>query len=333
MHPVLFRVPGLDFPLRTFGALVACGILFGIWVWGKLLARYGNDPKQDPERGSNVALWLVVGILVGARLFYVGVEVTRYLTADLSDAQVAYLAGKERGPTSTLTPEEMAAANKVAVGYEFLHDPFKILLIWQGGLVMYGGLVGGILFGLYAARKHGLNPWNGLDTGLLCGFIGLVLGRVGCLLVGDDYGSVVPAAWEQSWRPIHLANGGEIGPLTIRVPSLEWLNQNKESLFDHDLAGKVLWATQPWMSLNALLIALVGWIWLKNRHHYGVPAALMLVQYAVCRFTIEAFRGDEVRGLWFGGKISTSQLVSVLVLGTGLWLFVKRRRTPAVAAK
>jgi prolipoprotein diacylglyceryltransferase len=332
MHPVLFRIPGLDFPLRTFGALVACGILFGIWVWGRLLARYGDDPRQDPQRGSQVALWLVVGILAGARLFYVGVEVTRYLAADLGDAQEAYLDGEERG-TATLSEEEKEGASRVAVGHGFLHDPFKVLLIWQGGLVMYGGLVGGILCGLYAAMKHGLQPWNGLDTGLLCGFIGLVLGRVGCLFVGDDYGSVVPAAWEESWRPIHLANGGEIGPLTIRVPRLEWLEQNRESLFDHDLAGKVLWATQPWMSLNALLIALLGWVWLKRRRHYGVPAALMLVQYAVCRFAIEAFRGDEVRGLWFGGRVSTSQLVSVLILAAALWLYFRRRATPAVAAK
>ena len=332
MHPVLFRIPLLGWPLRTFGALVACGILFGIWVWGHLLVRYGDDPKNDPQRGSQVALWMVVGILVGARLFYVTVETTRYLTAGLSKEQIAYLDGKERG-NSALTPEEKGAADKVSVGHSFLHDPFKILLIWEGGLVMYGGLVGGILFGLYGARKYGLEPWNGLDTGLLCGFIGLVLGRVGCLLVGDDYGSVVPAAWEESWRPIRLPNGGEIGPLTIKVPSLEWLNQNKESLFDRDLAGKVLWATQPWMSLNALLIVLLGWIWLKHRRHYGVPAALMLVQYAVCRFTIEIFRGDEVRGVWFGGMVSTSQLVSVLLFGAGLWLFFKRRATPAVAPK
>lgn len=332
MHPVLFRVPGLDYPVRTFGALVACGILFGIWVWGHLLARYGDDPKQDPQRGSQVALWLVIGILVGARLFYVAVESTRYMTADLSDAQHAWLDGEGRGGAA-LSGEELEAVRKVSVGHDFLHDPFKILLIWQGGLVMYGGLLGGILLGLHAARKHGLNPWNGLDTGILCGFLGLILGRFGCLFVGDDYGRVVPAAWERSWRPIQLANGGEIGPLTIRVPSLEWLEKNPESLFDHDLAGKVLWATQPWMSLNALLIALLGWVWLKHRRHYGVPAALMIAQYAVCRFMIEAFRGDEVRGVWFGGRVSTSQVVSVAMLGAALWLLVKRRATPAVVAR
>lgn len=334
MHPVLFRIPGLDFPVRTFGALVACGILLGIWVWGRLLARYGDDPREDPQRGSQVALWLVIGILVGARLFYVAVESTRYLTAGLSTAQRAYLDGDERvAGAAELSPEEIDAARRVSVGHDFLHDPFKILLIWQGGLVMYGGMIGGILAGLYASRKHGLKPWNAFDTALVCGFVGMVLGRFGCLFVGDDYGRVVPPAWEQSWRPLQLANGGEIGPLTIRVPSLDWLKQNPESLFDHDLAGKVLWATQPWMSLNGLLLALAGLLWLKFRRHYGVPGALMLLQYAACRFTIETFRGDELRGVWFGGRVSTSQLVSVVIFALGLWLLARRRATPAVVPR
>lgn len=329
MHPVLFRLPGLDYPVRTFGALVACGILLGIWVWGRLLARYGDDPKQDPQRGSQAAMWIVIGVLVGARLFYVGVESTRYLAADLSDDMRAYLAAGERGAAAgKLSSEALEAARQVSVGYDFLHDPFKILLIWQGGLVMYGGMIGGILFGLYGARKHGLNPLNALDTGMVCAFVGLVLGRWGCLFVGDDYGRVVPEGFQDSWRPIAFGNGGELGPLTVRVPDLDWLAANSESLFSHDLAGKVLWATQPWMSLNALAIALLGLVWLKFRRHYGVPAALMIMQYAVCRFVIELFRGDAVRGVWFDGKLSTSQLVSILMFAVGLLLLVKRRASP-----
>jgi len=331
MHPVLFRIPGLGFPVRTFGALVACGILLAIWLWARLLERHGEDPKRDPERSSQIALWVVVGVLVGARLFYVCVESARYLSADVTPAMKGYLAAGDRGAAgASLSEAELSTARKVSVGYDFLHDPFKILLIWQGGLVMYGGMFGGILLGLYAARKHGLNPWNALDTGMTAGFFGLVLGRWGCLFVGDDYGSVVPAAFESSWRPIHLPNGGEIGPLTIQVPRLEWLTANSESLFDHDRAGKVLWATQPWMSLNALLLGLAGCLWLARRTRYGVPAALLLIQYAVCRFTIERFRGDEVRGVWFGGALSTSQLVSMVVFVAALVLLKKRLASPAI---
>ncbi len=331
MHPVLFHVPGLGFPVRTFGALVACGILLGIGLWGRLLARYGDDRAKDPERGSQIGVWIVAGVLVGARLFYVGVESTRYLTADVSEAVGKYLAADEHGnPGPPLSTEDLALARRVSVGYGFLHDPFKILLIWQGGLVMYGGMAGGILLGLYAARKHGLNPWNALDTGLVGGFLGLVLGRWGCLFVGDDYGKVVPDAYVDSWRPLAFGNGGEVGPLTIRVPDLAWLEKNPESLFDHALAGKVLWATQPWMSLNALLLVLTGLVWLRFRRHHGVTAALLLLQYATCRFAIEMFRGDEVRGVWFGGHVSTSQIVSLALFGFGLWLLAKRRATPAL---
>jgi phosphatidylglycerol:prolipoprotein diacylglycerol transferase len=336
MHPVLVTIPGLDFPLRSFGALVAAGILVGIWLWGKALARWGDDPKLDPERGSQSAMWIVVGVLVGARLFYVGVETTRYLGAGLSEAQVAYLDAdaEARGKAAeALSPAEVEAARKVSVGHGFLHDPFEIVMIWRGGLVMYGGLIGGVLFGLRAARKSGLQPWNALDTGLASGFIGLMFGRIGCLLVGDDYGRVVPEAYAASSRFLTLPNGGEVGFLTIKVPRLDWLLANSESLFEHDLAGKVLWATQPWMGLNALLCAAAGFFWLRRRTHYGVPAALMLMQYAVSRFTIEIFRGDEVRGVWFDGKVSTSQLVSVVIFALALVLFVRRRATPAVTPR
>ncbi len=327
MHPVLFRIPGLSFPIRTFGVLVACGILLAIWLWGRLLERYGDDPKNDPARGSQVALWAVVGVLAGARLMYVGVEAARYLRAEVSTEMLHYLEADNRAAAgaelAAQDPGALEAAREVAVGYDFIHDPFKILLIWQGGLVMYGGLIGGILLGLWSCRAHGLDPWNSLDTGLVCGFLGLMIGRWGCLFVGDDYGKVVPDSWSGHPMPIHFGNGGELGLLTLRVPTSEWLSANPESLFGRELAGQVLWATQPWMSLNALLVALVGWWLLKRRKHYGLPAACMLMQYAVSRFTIEFFRGDEIRGIWFGG-LSTSQLVSVVLFLVGILILVKR---------
>src|SRR6185503_8234641 len=134
MHPVLFKVPGLGFPVRTFGALVACGILFGIWLWGRLLARYGDDPKGDPERCSQAALWVVIGVLAGARLFYVAVECTRYLAADVSTEMRSYLASEQRTLVGTKLslehPDELDKARKISVGYDFLHDPMRVLFLW-----------------------------------------------------------------------------------------------------------------------------------------------------------------------------------------------------------
>lgn len=335
MHPVLFRIPGLSFPVRTFGVLVACGILLAIWLWGRFLARYGDDPGNDPARGSQVALWAVVGVLVGARLMYVAVEIARYARAEVSAEMLTYLEADNRSEAALRlaeNPEAREAARKIAVGYDFVHDPFQILLIWQGGLVMYGGLFGGILLGLWSARRHGLDLWNSMDTGLVCGFFGLVVGRWGCLLVGDDYGKPAPESWSDSPMPIHFGNGGELGLFTLRVPSREWLSQNTESLFDPDDAGGVLWATQTWMSLNALLVALAGWLWLRRRKNYGQPAAWMLAQYAACRFAIEFFRGDEIRGVWFDGRLSTAQLLSIGLFALGLLLLARRSRASSSLA-
>ncbi|MEW6073201.1 MAG: prolipoprotein diacylglyceryl transferase family protein [Planctomycetota bacterium] len=323
MHPVLFEIPFLHFPLRSFGVLVAAGFLLGIWVWGRLLARYGEDPERDPERGSQVAIWVLVGVLGGARLMYVAVEAGKYLRAEVTPAMESYLAARDRA-TAALDlqaehAEEVAAAREIAVGRDFLRDPLRILFLWEGGLVMYGGLFGGVLLGMWAARRRGLDPRNALDTGLVAGFLGQAVGRWGCLLVGDDYGSVVPERFQD--LPF---------PLTIRVPSLEWLEAHPQSLFDHSLAGQVLWATQPWMSLNALLVALVAWLVLRRRRRYGEVGAVVLVQYSIVRFVIEIFRGDTVRGTWLGGVFSTSQLIAIPAALAGIWLLVRfrRRRDP-----
>jgi prolipoprotein diacylglyceryltransferase len=98
---------------------VATGFLVGIWIWGRLLARYGLEPEQDQQRASDIAVWLLVGVIGGARLMYVAVESARYLRSDVTPAMLAYL---ERGERAQLTPEESETARHIAVGYDFLHD-------------------------------------------------------------------------------------------------------------------------------------------------------------------------------------------------------------------
>ena len=94
MHPVLFTVPVVGFEVPSFGVLVASGFLFGIWLWGKILARYGTDPENDPLSAGDVAVWLLIGVIGGARLMYVGVETSRYLSADGTPAMEAYFAAE-----------------------------------------------------------------------------------------------------------------------------------------------------------------------------------------------------------------------------------------------
>ncbi|HVS17422.1 MAG TPA: prolipoprotein diacylglyceryl transferase family protein [Planctomycetota bacterium] len=265
MHPILFELPG-GFPVRSFGVLLAAGFRLGSWIFSRLVARFSNDPERDLAVYGALPLWILVGIVVGARAFYVVVELAK------------------GGPT----------------GQGYLADPLSMLAVWQGGLVMYGGLIGGLIGGMWCARRQGIPLWHAVDLGLVAGWFGLAVGRVGCLMVGDDYGAVVPARW----RDLPF-------PITLRVPDPLPVH----SLWGAANAGEVLWATQPWMTLNAVAIGCLG-LWLLGRRRYPGQVSLVIVLvYALTRSTIEAFRGDEVRGTWFDGAISTSQLISI-VAGT-----------------
>lgn len=277
MHPILFTIPGLDFPIRSFGLMVVLGFLVGSHVYAVLGSRYAKDPAREAPGFAAVPLWVLVGILLGARAMYVLVEVLR---------------GSETGKA-------------------YLADPLKVFAYWEGGLVMYGGAFGGIALGLWAARKHAMRVKHALDLGLVAGMLGYAIGRVGCLLVGDDFGSVVPEAYR------HLPF-----PITLHVPAV----LPEGSLFGEENAGQVLWATQPWMTANGLMIFGLGLWLLRRRRWEGQVAAQVLVLYAIGRFTIEEFRGDDIRGLWFGGALSTSQLVSLVVGALCLAVLVVNRK-------
>lgn len=276
MHPIVFEIPGLGLPIRSFGLMVAIGFLVGSWLVGKLAARFGDDPKEDPARYSRVLVWTVVGVIVGARLMYVIVEVLR------------------DSPT----------------GRSFKEDPLSILYVWQGGLVMYGGLIGAASLGLWASKREKLRPWHALDLGLVAGYVGQAIGRVGCLLVGDDFGKIVPKAWE--WLPF---------PITLRVPD----PLPAESLFGLENAGQLIFATQPLMSIKALIVSFVGYQVLKRRRFAGQASLWMISTYGVLRFAVEMLRGDAVRGVWFGGALSTSQIVSLAMIAVCTVLLVRTR--------
>ncbi len=280
MHPILFTIPGVGIPLRSFGLMVVLGFLVG----SHFMTRWGTRGSLDPEREGPgyqaIPVWVMIGVVLGARLMYVIVEV----------------------------------AGGTAVGQGFTSDPLSILFVWQGGLVMYGGAFGGLAGGWLCCRKYGIPIPHATDLGLVAGILGLSIGRIGCLLVGDDFGRVAAEAHQS--LPF---------PIVLRVPEI----LPEGSLFGAENAGKVLYATQPWMTLNALALVLIGrFLLLPRRRYTGQVAAQMLLLYSIGRYTIESYRGDSIRGLWFDDTFSTSQLVSIVVfVACIVFLFVNRGRS------
>jgi prolipoprotein diacylglyceryltransferase len=77
------------------------------------------------------------------------------------------------------------------------HIPLrKFFFIWEGGIVLYGGLIGGtiafLIFYRYVIRPLKINLWQMADVVAPTICIGVALGRVGCLLNGCCYGNPAP---------------------------------------------------------------------------------------------------------------------------------------------
>jgi phosphatidylglycerol:prolipoprotein diacylglycerol transferase len=182
-------------------------------------------------------------------------------------------------------------------------NPGKIIAIWEGGLVMYGGLIAVFLTVIGFALINKINVLRLCDLVAPSAFLGDAIGRWGCFFAGDDYGRPT-----DSWVGIVFPNReGTLAP-----------------------TGVALHPTQIYMSLKALTIFLVTY-WLTRRKKFdGLVAGVALMMYAVLRAVVEIFRGDEDRGFVFDGLMSTSQFISIFMFAAGLIiLFVAPRKTLA----
>lgn len=204
---------------------------------------------------------------------------------------------------------------------QFSDDPMSMFAIHKGGMVYYGSFLG-ILIGLFVFVRFTKTPaWDLMDVSAIGAAIGMSVGRVGCLLVGDDYGRVCDESFPIAIKfPTHTEPGSLFG-LSISA------NNGNLAGF---MQGKWLHPTQIYMSLNALaLFFILRWVW-KKRQFPGQVAAVFFLYYAVSRSVIEHYRGDDLRG--FVGALSTSQFISIFVfIAGGILYAVLQRRGRSVS--
>jgi phosphatidylglycerol:prolipoprotein diacylglycerol transferase len=173
---------------------------------------------------------------------------------------------------------------------EFTRNPLDVFAIWKGGLVFYGGLLAAVPIGIWYVRKHGLPVWQTADITAPYVALGHAFGRLGCFFAGCCYGA-----------PCN-------GPVCITFSD------------PHSLApqGVPLFPTQLMESGGEFLIFGMLLILRRYKKFDGQLFWLYLVFYAILRFTIEFFRGDIVRGVYFGGLISTSQIIAMVMALTAV---------------
>lgn len=74
MFPELFKIPGIDFTVNTYGALLALAFLAGLFV----MARQAEADKLDKNRMYDLGLWVLVASLIGSKLLMIVTDWNEY---------------------------------------------------------------------------------------------------------------------------------------------------------------------------------------------------------------------------------------------------------------
>jgi len=162
--------------------------------------------------------------------------------------------------------------------------PFLDLLLSRGGLSWFGGLAGGLAAGLTTLRRYRVPLVRGLAAASPGLALGHAIGRVGCFLVGDDYGSPSTLPWA-------VAFPKGLPPTDVPV--------------------------HPTQLYEAVPLVIIAWLLVRWRRH-GVPDAVVLSRYLVLagatRFAIEFVRINAP----VLGPLTLAQLWSIGLMSAGV---------------
>jgi phosphatidylglycerol:prolipoprotein diacylglycerol transferase len=186
----------------------------------------------------------------------------------------------------------------------FTADPRELLTLARSGGVFYGGLIVAVSVALWYIRRVGLPLWTTCDVFAPGIALGHVIGRFGCLFAGCCYGKPTTRAWGITFTdPFAAANVGT--PLGVALHPTQLYEAGAELLI--------------------LILLLVTER--KGRPFPGRTFWLYMLLYAISRFVIEFYRGDD-RGTV--GMFSTSQFISIVLapLAIVMLVYLSRVVTP-----
>jgi phosphatidylglycerol:prolipoprotein diacylglycerol transferase len=178
--------------------------------------------------------------------------------------------------------------------------PFSQLFFARDGITWYGGLIGGTLIGALGCRIHGLPVRTVANCTAVAGAVGQALGRIGCFLVGDDYGRPSTLPWAVAFpegapptlATVHPTQLYEVAWLLPVAAFLWWRRRKSPFLFGEYLIanglGRIViesWRVNPrvafgltepqWIGLGLIVLGASGWLYFRGRPEPAVaPASL-----------------------------------------------------------
>ena len=261
-------------PVFGYGLMLLIGFSTGAY----LAARRGEKVGLPKDLIWDLAVWLFVPGIAGARLFYL----------------IQY-------------------GDKVFGGLPPAQWPIAALNLSQGGIVLYGALLGGAAGYFSFCYIKRIRPLGLADVIIPSVFVGIGFGRIGCFLNGCCFGRQTSLPWGVSFPSDSAAFGALV---------------SKGLIQDNAACTPPLHPTQIYSSIDGFVIALITSWYFWRRRRNGEVFALALVIYPITRFCMELLRADE--GGQFGTALTISQWISIglFVINLGFLVYVSRR--PAV---
>ncbi|BCX04523.1 MAG: prolipoprotein diacylglyceryl transferase [Candidatus Roseilinea sp.] len=269
-------------PLRIhwYGVVITAGMIVATYIAALEMKRRGEDPGVVWDG----VLWVIAFGILGARLYHVFSSPN-----DGSNSGWAY----------------------------YRQNPLQILAIWNGGLGIYGGLIGGILGALLVSLKHRVSFWRLADSAAPGVLIAQSIGRWGNYANQELYGGPTGSAW---W-------GITIDPaFRIRTPHVDFTDLQRyppETRFHPTFFYESVWN----------FVGFIGLMWIarrfQDRLRDGDMMGLYFIWYGLGRSWIELFFRPDA---WTFGPLPTAVLISLAGIAFGVAiLFVNHVVRPPAA--
>lgn len=202
----------------------------------------------------------------------------------------------------------------VVTNLDELHSIVDFFAFWNGGMVAYGGFLGGFLASALFCRVYRIPLLAWADCAVPSLALGLTITRIGCFLGGCDFG--LP------WN----------GPWAVRFPagSPAFTQQVREGLLPGAATQSLpVHPTQLYESVAGLVLLVLVLAVHRRRTFTGQTFVVFTAGYALLRFLIEVVRADAGR---VAGPLSTSQFIAVATFAAVIVLtrVLRRRATRAL---
>ena len=264
---------------------------------------YPFNIQLGPLQVTGYGIMMMVGFLVGGWLIALELERRRLNRDYASDIVFAALIGGVIG---------------AKLWYVVLtKDPGA--LFSRGGLVWYGGFLGGVVAVLANGWRLGVPARWTIQITAPALAAAYAIGRVGCFLVGDDYGGPTDLPWGVAFpQGLPPSTAGNLAAFGVSVPA--------------GVDPSTVLAVHPTQLYETLLMFLAFTVlWKLRLKDWGTGAMLgvYLMMAGVERFLVEILRAKDDR--FFAG-FTAAQLTSVAILVVGAMLFVRLRGAGQVPA-